>query len=137
MSLLVVGVVKSFCYPVPFLLYKQIMSLVGDDVLADVENDDDQHGPAELMTVHRDFDFSDEAPPIPAHTMASMELVEPTVPTSRDSGGGGGVATGGGGGGGGGNGDPLLSTYDVVGATADSVYEQPGEPFRCEFLYLG
>lgn len=109
------------------------MSLVGDDVLADVEKDDDEPDIAELTTVHRDFSFSDEAPPIPAHTLASMELVEPVVLTPRDDGGGSGAAVGGGRD----NEDLLSSTYDVVVATTDSVYEQPAEPPRCEFLCPG
>ena len=104
------------------------MSLVGDDVLADVEDEDDVHdGPAELTTVHKNFELSDEAPPIPAHTMASMELVEHATSTPNKGNGDKGTV------GAKTNGDLLLSTYDVVGAVTESVYEQPAEPPpRCE-----
>jgi hypothetical protein len=80
------------------------------------------------------MDYSDEAPPIPAHTMASMELVDQRRPTAG-SGGGGGAK-------GGSKSpviqEPLSSTYDVVGAITETVYEQPElpkwqpEPPKCE-----
>ena len=104
------------------------MSLVGDDVIDDLENEDDV--PAKVPTVHKNFEVIDEAPPIPAHTMASMELVERNDQAATGTG-----SRGGGGGGNGGNKapmvEPLSSTYDVVGAVTESVYEQP-EPPKCE-----
>ena len=100
---------------------------MGDDVLDDVGGDNDSR-PAQLPTVHRNFDFGDEAPPIPAHTMASMELVEQTKSDKA----GRGVR-------GGGSGmnkapqEPLSSTYDVLGAATEGVYEQPAPP-TCKFM---
>ena len=113
------------------------MSLVGDEVLDDIESAENRHSTSTPVKVlptglNRSLDYGDEAPPIPAHTMASMELVEQDEP----------AASGGGGGGGGGKRgnkspmiqEPLLSTYDVVGAATESVvYEQP-EPPKCELV---
>ena len=119
------------------LLPLQIMLLVGDEVLDNVEQNEMDNKPATFSATHRDFDFGDEAPPIPAHTIASMELVEQPPPSSsRGSRGGGGTSVAMGGvkedkqppppv-------DTMSSTYDVVGAITDSVYEQP-EPPKCEY----
>ena len=119
------------------------MSLVGDDVLDDIDGAENSHtsstpikvlpSPSAGSSLDRSLDCSDEAPPIPAHTMASMELVEQRRPAAP-------LPVGGGGGGGGGRAgrskspviqEPLSSTYDVVGAATESVYEQP-EPPKCE-----
>ena len=109
------------------------MSLVGDEVLDDIESAENRHSTSTPVKVlptglNRSLDYGDEAPPIPAHTMASMELVEQDKP----------AASGGGGGGRGGSKSPMIqeplsSTYDVVGATTESVYEQP-EPPKCELV---
>ena len=107
------------------------MSLVGDDVLEDVESADVDNTPATVPTIHRDFDFGDEAPPIPAHTMASMELVERDKPGTGSGGARGKVGGGAGSGGSKSPIDPLSSTYDIVGAVTETVYEQP-EPPKCE-----
>ena len=103
------------------------MSLVGDDVLEDVDNSENSHTTSTpvkaLPTIHnRSLDYGDEAPPIPAHTMASMELVEQGEPAVGRRGGGNKSPM---------IQDPLSSTYDVVGAVTESVYEQP-EPPKCE-----
>ncbi|MCG8626329.1 MAG: hypothetical protein MJE68_30565 [Proteobacteria bacterium] len=122
------------------------MSLVGDDVLDDLDGAENSHtsstpikmlpSPSTGSSLDRSLDGSDEAPPIPAHTMASMELVEqrkPAAPLPLGGGGGGGrarrskspVIQ-----------EPLSSTYDVVGAVTESVYEQP-EPPKCELhIYM-
>ena len=97
------------------------MSLVGDEVLEDVDNSDSEAPPP----VPKSYDYVDEAPPIPAHTMASMELVEsapPLPPPPKPSGGGGPKAES--------PSEALLSTYDVVVAVTETeiVYEQPEAP---------
>ena len=118
------------------------MSLVGDDVLDDLDGAENSHTSSTPIKVlpspsaGSSLDCSDEAPPIPAHTMASMELVEqrkPATPLPLGGGGGGGRA---------GRSkspviqEPLSSTYDVVGAVTESVYEQP-EPPKCELhMYI-
>ena len=122
------------------------MSLVGDDVLDDLDGAENSHtsstpikvlpSPSTGSSLDRSLDDSGEAPPIPAHTMASMELVEqrkPAAPLPLGGGGGGGRA---------GRSkspviqEPLSSTYDVVGAVTESVYEQP-EPPKCElYMYM-
>ena len=101
------------------------MSLVGDDVLDDVDHSDNE-APHPLPKIRQSFDYGDEAPPIPAHTMASMELIEEPTPPPKV----GGVARAES------PGDALLSTYDVVGAEMDSVYEQPATPPTCKLLQL-
>ena len=108
------------------------MSLVGDDVLEDIDSAEKSHAhttstPIKVLPtggLNRSLDDSDEAPPIPAHTMASMELVEQNEKVSASSSGGGGK---------GGSKSPMIqeplsSTYDIVGAVTESVYEQPEAP---------
>lgn len=112
------------------------MSLVGDEVLDDIDSAENSHSsstpikvlpspsPSASSGLDRSLDYSDEAPPIPAHTMASMELVEQRRSAAPAPGGGGGskspmIQ------------EPLSSTYDVVGAVTESVYEQPAPP-KCE-----
>ena len=110
----------NHCWPLP----PQIMSLVGDEVLEDVDNSDSEAPPP----VPRSYDYGDEAPPIPAHTMASMELVEPLPPIKPSPGGGPKAES---------PSEALLSTYDVVGAVTETeiVYEQPEAPKapRCKY----
>lgn len=118
------------------------MSLVGDEVLDDIESAENSHSsstpikvlpspsPSASSGLDRSLDYSDEAPPIPAHTMASMELVEQRRPAMPAPVGGGGGERGGG------SKSPIIqeplsSTYDVVGAVTESVYEQPAPP-KCE-----
>ena len=118
------------------------MSLIGDDVLEDIENaESSMNSPSKPPppSVQRSLDFGDEAPPIPAHTMASMELIEHDESASV----GGAVGSGSKGGRAEGSRtpkiqEPLSSTYDVVGVATDSVYEQPPPPKRklcvCTFV---